>query len=195
MARPLRVFIPDGIYHVATRGSDRRLLFGRDQDRELFLKQLERIVESFQLPCLAYCLMGNHYHLILQTPDARLSAALKELNGGYSKQFNRIHGRSAHLFRNRFLAQSIESDSHLVTACRYLAYNPIRAGLCSRPSGWRWGSYRATAGIDPSPSSFLSEAMLRGLFGGDEAWRNRFREFVESSLPVEPPPGHKELRF
>jgi len=187
--------VPDGIYHVASRGSDRKLLFDRDQDREQFLKQLERIVECFQLPCLAYCLMGNHYHLIVQTPDARLSAALRELNGGYSKYFNRANDRSAHLFRNRFLASLIDSDSYLLVAYRYLAHNPVRAGLCSEPSDWPWSSYRASAGIDPSLPPFLSETMLRGLFGGGEKWRNRYRGFVESTDTVEPPPGYEKLRF
>jgi putative transposase len=194
MARTPRVFVPNGIYHVASRGSDRRPLFLFDRDREAFLGRLARIVESYELPCLAYCLMGNHYHLIIQTPDERLSMALKELHGGYSTHFNRTYGRSAHLFRNRFLAQVIDSDPYLLTACRYVAHNPVRAGLCARPSDWRWSSYRANAGIDPSPR-FLSEAALRDASGGSGEWRSRYREFVESPSAVEPPPGHKKLHF
>jgi REP-associated tyrosine transposase len=195
VSRPLRIFVPDGIYHIASRGSDRKPLFDSEQDRELFVKHLGRMIERFQLPCLAYCLMGNHYHLIVQTPDARLSAALQELNGGYSKCFNRAHDRSAHLFRNRFLAQLIDSDSYLLTAYRYLAHNPVRAGLCDELSGWPWSSYRASIGIEPSPPVLLSESTLRGLFGGDGRWRDRYRAFVESPRTVDPPPGCEELRF
>jgi REP element-mobilizing transposase RayT len=127
MASELRVFVPDGIYHVASRGSDRRPLFTVDDDREIFMYRLERMVDRFELSCVAYCLMGNHYHLIVQTPGARLSAALQELHRGYSRQFNRIHGRSAHLFRNRFMAQLIDTDAYLLTALRRV----LRAGSAS----------------------------------------------------------------
>lgn len=192
MARLPRIFAPDGIYHVASRGSDRRSLFLLDSDREAFLERLARTAESFELTCLAYCLMGNHYHLLVQTPDERLSAALRELHSGYSRHFNHAHRRSAHLFRAHCLAQLVDSDSYLVTACRYIAHNPVRAGLCGEPFDWPWSSYRASAGIDQSPP-FLSEARLRHAFGGDKEWRARHREFIESSRPVEAPPGHKEL--
>jgi putative transposase len=149
-------------------------------------------MERYQLPCLAYCLMNNHYHLVVLTPDARLSMAMKELNGGYSKRFNAIHGRSAHLFRNRFMAQLIDGDSYLLTACRYVAHNPVSAGLCRAPSEWSWSSYRATVGIDPAPR-FLDVRLLSGLIGGGDGWRNRYREFVEAADPVAPPPDYKKL--
>lgn len=194
MARSIRLFVPNGIYHVASRGSDRRPLFVFDSDRQSFLDRLARIVERHELRCLAYCLMGNHYHLIVQTPDARLSAALKELNGGYSRRFNHVHGRSAHLFRNRFLAQLVDGERYLLAACRYVAYNPVRAGFCVEPSEWPWSSYCASAGIDPVPS-FLNETMLRDIFGGGREWRARYRDFVESDCPVKSPPGDKESRF
>jgi putative transposase len=189
-----RVFVPGGIYHVASRGSNRGLLFALDEDRELFLNRLGRAIEHFELPCLAYCLMDNHYHLIVQTPDERLSAAMQELNGGYSRSFNRVYGRSAHLFRTRFMAALIDSDSYLLTACRYVALNPVRAGLCAKPSDWPWSSFRATAGID-TPPTFLDEMMIRGVLGGGEDWRTRFRAFVESLDPVEPPPWHEKSDF
>ena len=192
MAYPRRVFEPDGVYHVASRGSDRRPIFRSDADRELFLDQLEKTVERYRLPCIAYCLMSNHYHLIVLTPDQRLSKAMQELNGGYSRRFNSIHERSAHLFRNRFMAQLIDSDSYLLTACRYVAHNPVRAGLCLTPAAWIWSSYRATVGIDQT-RHFVDDRLLRDLLRGGERWRDRYREFVEASGPVAPPPGHKKL--
>lgn len=192
MGRPLRIFLPNGIYHVVSRGSDRRPVFRLDKDRELFLDRLQLMVERYRLPCLAYCLMDNHYHLIVITPDARLSAAMQELNGGYSKRFNATHGRSAHLFRNRFMAQLIGDDSYLLTACRYIAHNPVRAGLCQEPSAWKWSSYRATVGIGPA-QRFLDERLLAGALGGGDRWRDRYREFVEADGPVVPPPNHKKL--
>jgi putative transposase len=192
MAYPRRIFVPDGIYHVASRGSDRRPIFRHDADRELFLDQLEKTLERYRLPCLAYCLMGNHYHLVVLTPDQRLSKAMQELNGGYSRRFNSTHGRSAHLFRNRFMAQLIDSDSYLLTACRYVAHNPVRAGLCGMPSGWKWSSYRISAGIEPAPR-FLDERLLREAIGGGEGWRRRYREFVEVDGEVAPPSRFAKL--
>jgi putative transposase len=178
--RPPREFVPGGVYHVAARGSDRRPLFVHDADREAFLDRLGLLVETFELGCVAYCLMGNHYHLVVQTPDGRVSMALKQLNGGYSRHFNRVNGRSAHLFRNRFLARLIEGEPYLLAACSYVAHNPVRAGLCGEPADWPWGSYRASVGVDQVPG-FLSESLLRDVFGGDAGWRARYRDFVEQS--------------
>jgi putative transposase len=194
MPRAPRVFDPNGIYHVASRGSDRRPLYLYDDDREMFLRRLGSIVRRYELSCLAYCLMGNHYHLIVQTPDARLSAALRDLHGGYSRDFNTTHRRSAHLFRNRFSAQFVDSETHFLTACRYIAHNPVRAGLCGEPADWPWSSYRASAGLDPRPP-FLSEVLLSRAVGGGTNWRRRYRDFVESPREVAPPLGDTKFRF
>ena len=177
MARRPRVFIPNGIYHVASHGSDERPLFVYDADRRAFLERLAEVVARYELSCLSYCLMGNHYHQIVQTPDERLSAALKDLHGGYSREFNRTHSRRSHLFRNRFFAELIDDDAYLLQACRYVVLNPVRAGLCREPSDWPWSSYRSSAGIDPAPR-FLSESLLRDACGGGENWRARYRDFV-----------------
>jgi putative transposase len=192
VAYPRRFFESDGIYHVASRGSDRRPIFRSDADRELFLDQLDKTIERYRLPCIAYCLMGNHYHLIVLTPDQRLSKAMQELNGGYSRRFNSIHRRSAHLFRNRFMAQLIDGDAYLLTACRYVAHNPVRAGFCETPREWNWSSYRASAGIAPAPR-FLDDRLLRGVVGGGDGWRRRYREFVEVDGAVAPPTGFAKL--
>lgn len=136
--------------------------------------------------------MNNHYHLIVQTPDQRLSKAMQELNRGYSRRFNSIHGRSAHLFRNRFTAQLIDDDEYLLTACRYVAHNPVRAGLCEAPTDWRWSSYGISAGITPAPR-FLDEKLLSAATGGGGEWRRRYREFVEVEEEVVPPDGFEKL--
>jgi hypothetical protein len=136
--------------------------------------------------------MNNHYHLIVRTPDQRLSKAMQQLNGGYSKTVNSIHGRSAHLFRNRFMAQLIDDDEYLLTACRYIAHNPVRAGLCDEPSGWRWSSYRASVGIQPAPR-FLDEHLLGSVVGGGDGWRCRYREFVEVDGEVSAPVNFPKL--
>ncbi|MGD0167040.1 MAG: transposase [Gaiellaceae bacterium] len=192
MPRPPRIFVPGGFYHVASRGNNKRALFLYDEDRRAFLRRLGLIVERFELRCLAYCLMGNHYHLIVQTPDSRLSKAVRDLNGAYSRDFNQRHGYVAHLFGNRFAARLIDSESHLLMACRYVAHNPVKAGLCREPSEWPWSSYRASAGIDHLPS-FLNDSALGDAFGPGSRWRARYRNFVDLAEVVDPPPGHKEL--
>jgi REP element-mobilizing transposase RayT len=189
MPRRPREINPDGIYRVATRGSDQRPLFAIDRDREEFLGRLEQATSRYELACLAYCLMGNHYHLVVQTPDGRLSRALQELHTGYSTSFNRFHGHRAHLFCNRFLSREIDSDAYLLTVCRYIVLNPVRAGMCDAPGDWPWSSYRASAGLVTAPP-FLDEARLCEALGGRRNWRERYRDYVETSetetsIPVE----------
>jgi putative transposase len=128
--------------------------------------------------------MGYHYHLVVQTPDARLSLALKELNGGYSRQFNRLHGRSAHLIRAHSRAELVADEPYLLRVCRYLAWNPVRAGLCGEPSEWPWSSFRASAALAPSPC-ILNDALLGDARGSGARWRERYREFVEAEPVIE----------
>jgi REP element-mobilizing transposase RayT len=179
MPRPPRQFVPGGIYHIAARASDDRSLFVTDDDRTSFLDRLARVVERHEVSCVAYCLMGNHYHLIAQVPDEQISRGLQELHGGYARQFNRLHGHAAHLFRHHYLAHLIDSDAYLLTACRYLAHNPVRASLCRDPDDWPWSSHRATAGLDPSPP-MLEQRSLRDAFGGTTNWRTRYRDFIHT---------------
>jgi REP element-mobilizing transposase RayT len=181
--RPPRAFVANGIYHLASQGSDSQALFLFDRDRIVLLERLAAVVRRYELSCIAYCLMGNHYHLVVQTPDGQISVAMQELNGGYSREFNRVYGRSSHLFRNRFLAKEINDEPYLLTACRYVVCNPVRAGLCRQPGDWPWSSYRATAGLDPAPP-FLDETLIRNACGGDAMWRHRYRDFVNGPAPA-----------
>jgi REP element-mobilizing transposase RayT len=158
-------------------------LFLYDTDRLAFLDLLTDAVERYELACISYCLMGNHYHLLLQTRDGRVPRAMQELNGGYSRLFNRIHGHSAHLFRNRYLAKHVDGEDYVLTACRYLVHNPVRAGLCRDPADWPWSSHRATAGLDSVPR-FLDITLIRDACGSDSGWRRRYTDFT--SPPPEP---------
>lgn len=180
MGRRPRAF-SDGIYHVGSHGSDIRHLFLEDTDRKIFLERLALIVGRFELALAAYTLMGNHYHLIVATPDARISQAVQQLHGWYSRRHNKTHSRSAHLFRTHFFARELRNDADLLTTCRYLAHNPVAAGLCETPFAWPWSSVAATAGL-AQPAIPLDTGPIRAALGDSPDWQRRYRGFIGQPL-------------
>ena len=183
MARPLRIQFRGGLYHVTARGNGRQTLFADDADRERFLIVLTRAVARYRLLCHAYCLMGNHYHLLLETPEANLSRAMRQLNGVYSQAFNRRHERPGHVLEGRFHAQVVDKDAYLREVCRYIVLNPVRAGLVAHPREWPWSSYRATAGQAPVPPFLTVDWVLSlaGTVARSEAER-LYSQFVDAGL-------------
>lgn len=183
MARPLRLQFPDGIYHVTARGNDRRPIFEGEDDCGRFLVVLAATVARYRVVCHAYCLMGNHYHALLQTPEANLSAAMRQLNGVYTQRFNRRHERSGHLLQGRFGAELVDGEAYLREVCRYVVLNPVRAGLVAHPGDWRWSSYRATAGEAVAPG-FLTVDWVRALCGARTHGEGikRYTSFVEAGI-------------
>ena len=146
MARPLRIEFPGALYHVTSRGNARQDIALDDEDRAAFLAVLAEARERFAWLVHAYCLMGNHYHLMVETPEANLSRGMRQLIGVYTQRFNRRHGRVGHLFQGRYKAILVERESYLLELCRYVVLNPVRAGLVARVEDWRWSSYAETAG-------------------------------------------------
>lgn len=184
MARPLRVAFEHALYHVHTRGNERASIFRDHRDRQWLLSGLEQVVERYGWICHGYCLMGNHFHLMVETPNANLSLGMRQLNGVYAARFNRRHGRAGHLFEGRFKAWLVEKDAYALGVARYIVLNPVRAGLCSNPRGWRWSSYRATAGLEPAPP-FLHIDWLLEQLSRDRAEAHRsYAAFVEEALNV-----------
>lgn len=183
MSRPLRLQLPGGIYHVTARGNARRPIFEDDDDCSRFLIVLAATVARYRVLCHAYCLMGNHYHLLLQTLETNLSIAMRHLNGVYTQGFNRKHERCGHVLQGRFGAQLVDGDVYLREVCRYIVLNPVRAGLVAHPGEWRWSSFRATADLVAVPG-FLSVDWVRSLSGARthaESVR-RFVSFVEAGI-------------
>jgi putative transposase len=164
MGRAPRQFVPGGIYHVHSRGSNRQAIFTYDSDRTDFLFCVERSIARAHASCLAYCLMSNHYHLVIETHDGELSALMRSVNGGYANRFNRRYERDAHLFRNRFGAIHQETHSQFEWTMRYVVMNPVTSGLCAQPDEWRWSSFRSTVGMD-APPRFLDIPRLLSYFG------------------------------
>ena len=184
MGRARRAFVSGAVYHVYSRGSNRQAIFALDSDRTDFLDCLARVVRVYELSCLGYCLMPNHYHLVVRTPDARLSDAMRALNGRYALRFNRRHGRDAHLFKNRFGAVLQETQDQFFSTARYTVRNPIEAGLCARPEEWPWSSYRALVGLCEAPP-FLDVDGLLSYFGGKpDSAMARYRGLVDAAIGV-----------
>jgi REP element-mobilizing transposase RayT len=168
MARPLRIEFPGAIYHVTSRGDRRDAIFDDDTDRQTFLLVLARAVQRFDAQVLAYCLMGNHYHLVLHTRQANLSLLMRQLNGVYTQTFNRNHDKVGHVFQGRFKAILVDRDNYLLALCRYVDLNPVRARMVAKPTNWPWSSYRAHAGRVDAPE-WLDTAGLHGYLLGHPA--------------------------
>jgi putative transposase len=165
MARPLRLEHEDALWHVTSRGNEKKDIFRDDLDRERFVLMLSQSVIRFGWRLLSWVLMSNHYHLIIQTPQPNLSRGMHWLNGRYAQWFNRRHERCGHLFQGRFHGALIDKDSYFLSVVRYVVLNPVRAGLVDRPDEWRWSSYRQSAGLE-LPKRWLAVEELLHTFGG-----------------------------
>jgi REP-associated tyrosine transposase len=177
MGRALRLEPIDHVVHVTSRGVRREAIFGDDADRRMFMAFLAQTVHRHRWTCLAYCLMTNHFQMLFSLSAPNLSRGMHRLNGLYARRFNARHGHSGHLFEARFASQLIETEEHLLEALRYTVLNPVRAGICSDPAEWPWSSFRATAGIERSPT-FLAAGQVRRLFGRGPRGAVLYGEFV-----------------
>jgi putative transposase len=133
VARPLRIEFPGALYHVTSRGNAREAIVRDDADRQMWLAVLGEVLSRGHWLCHAYCLMDNHYHLLVETPEADLSYGMRQLNGVYTQRFNRQHGRVGHVFQGRFKAILVERDSYLLELSRYIVLNPVRARMVTHP--------------------------------------------------------------
>ncbi len=186
MARPLRIEYSGAVYHVTSRGNERKHIFRTDNDRAVFLRILQSVTVRFHWLCHAYCLMDNHYHLIVETPDGNLSAGMRQLNGVYTQTYNRQHDRVGHVFQGRYRAILIQKNSHLLEACRYVVLNPVRAKAIKAPEDWKWSSYRATAAME-KPHDCVIVAWVLGQFDGNSNLASiKYREFVHAGIRQEP---------
>ena len=165
MTRPLRIELPDAIYHVTSRGNRRDPIFVDDEDRQRFLTTLGETLDRFQASVVAYCLMDNHYHLVLHTQHPNLSALMRRFNGMVTQRYNRRHDKVGHLFQGRFKAILVDQDAYLLTLCRYVERNPVRAGMVAQPKDWPWSSYGAHAGSALAPQWLASARLYAYLLG------------------------------
>jgi putative transposase len=182
MSRPPREDYAGAIWHLTARGVRKERIFLDARDYAFFLRVLGEVVERYGWVVHAYCLMPNHYHLLVETPQPTLSDGMERLNGRYAQWFNLRHGVEGHVFERRFRSVAVTHEAHLLELSRYIVLNPVRAGLCRTPLAWRWSSFRATMGAMHRPK-FLAVEWLLGLFGEDRrAARDGYSRFVHSVL-------------
>jgi REP element-mobilizing transposase RayT len=182
MVRALRVEFAGALYHVTARGNARQKIFLDDEDRRGFLDLLGKEVEQQGWLCYAYCLMNNHYHLLIETPEPNLVAGMRRFGGVYTQRFNRRHRRVGHLFQGRYKAILVDKDAYLRELCRYVVLNPVRAKAVKKIEQWPWSSYAATVGTEEGPA-WLSAKAARALFGT----RAAYERFVHEGLGQDSP--------
>ncbi|MGH8320434.1 MAG: REP-associated tyrosine transposase [Gammaproteobacteria bacterium] len=189
MARPLRIEYPGAVYHVTARGNARQRIYADATDFRVFLALLGKLAERYHWLCHGYCLMSNHYHLLLETPEGNLAAGMRQLNGIYTQAFNRRHRKVGHVLQGRYHAILVEKDRYLLELARYIVLNPVRAGMVKGASAYPWSSYRATAGTGSGPAWLHTDWLLSQFHSQRGHAQRRYREFVRAGHGVAGPWG------
>jgi REP element-mobilizing transposase RayT len=179
MARPLRIEFSGALYHVTSRGDGREDIYLNDEDREVWLEVLGEVCGRYNWVCHAYCLMSNHYHILIETPESNLSLGMRQLNGGYTQRFNKRHNRVGHVFQGRFKGILVDKESYLLELARYIVLNPVRAKMVYKAQQWCWSSYRATAGMEPVRPWLNVDWLLSGFANRRKTACERYQRFVE----------------
>jgi REP-associated tyrosine transposase len=181
MPRSTRPDIAGAIHHVTARGNGRRVVFRDTADRSVFLRLLREVVERCGWKCLTYCLMDNHFHLLVLTPEPTLGVGMQRLTGRYAQYFNARREQSGHLWQGRYGSELVERDAHFLETVRYIALNPVRSGLCARPEEWRWSAHRALAGLESATFVAVEDTLeYFAAYGG--VGRDRYRAFIEGAV-------------
>ena len=187
MARPLRIEFSGALYHITSRGNARQRIYSDDSDRANFLEYLSHCCQRHDWLCHSYCLMTNHYHLLIETNNSTLSRGMKYLNGSYTQSYNRRHARVGHLFQGRYKAILVEKDAYLLELSRYIVLNPVRAKMTRTAKDWSWSSYRAAVGLAEKPQFLTTDWILAG-FGSDrQTAQKSYGRFVSQGRGVTSP--------
>jgi REP element-mobilizing transposase RayT len=182
MPRALRVQAPGAQYHITSSGNTARKLFRDDNERVDFLDMVGDVVAGRGWRCRSYCLLSTHYHLLIETPESDLAAGMQYLNGRYGQKANWRRGENGHVFRARYYSALVEGDGHRLELYRYIALNPVRAGLVKNPEDWRWSSYGALLELAPSPSFLDVAGALQDFAESTDRARTRLRMFIANGL-------------
>src|SRR3989339_1029655 len=189
MARPLRIEYAGALYHITSRGNARGRIFLSDEDKNMFLRTVRLVVERYKWKCYAYCLMNNHYHLLIETTMPNLSLGMRQLNGVYTQFFNRKHKKTGHVFQGRYKAFIVEKQNYLMALSAYIVLNPVRAKMVCQPDDWQWSSYRATIGRE-LPPKWLDTGYIAEQFGASlRESIKRYQIFVAEQMGQKAPWG------
>lgn len=182
MARPLRIELAGGLYHVTARGDRREDIYLDDTDRSAWLDIFGTVCERYNWICHAWCQMGNHYHIVIETVEGNLSQGMRQLNGVYTQYVNRSHNRVGHVFQGRYKAIIVERDRYLMELARYVVLNPLRARMVADVGDWPWSSYRVMIGSQPAPP-WLQTDWILGQFDADRLRAVRkYQDFVRAGV-------------
>jgi putative transposase len=196
MARPLRVQFPGAIYHITSRGDRQEAIFRNNGDRQAWLDTLAAVCARYRWTVHSFCLMGNHYHLMVETADANLALGMRQLNGVYTQCFNFRNATVGHLFQGRYHAILVQRQTYLLELSRYVVLNPVRAGMVATPGGSPWSSYAMTCGLAPA-QEWLATDWLLGQFAAERGAAIRaYREFVNAGRGLASPlanNGHAQV--
>ena len=185
MSRPLRIQYPDAWYHVMNRGRRGETIFSEKEDYSGFIDLLKEVVDVYNVRIGAYCLISNHYHLLIQTPDANLSRCMRHLNGVYTQRFNQTHQCDGQLFRGRYKSILLDADSYLLELVRYIHRNPLEAGLVEEVNKYPWSSHKGYLS-DSKKWNWLHKDFILSFFSKDKAESiKRYRQFVSMETPEE----------
>ncbi|NOQ65394.1 MAG: addiction module toxin RelE [Methyloprofundus sp.] len=182
MSRPLRLEFSGALYHISSRGNEKRPIFLEDTDFKMFLSLMAEVCRRYNWVIHSYCLMTNHYHLIVETPDGNLSRGMRHLNGVYTQRFNSKHKRVGHLFQGRYKAILVDKDSYLLELCRYVVLNPVRANMVKEPSQWQWSSYLATLGKQQGFEGLATDSLLLQFDTQRNQAREKFQVFISQGI-------------
>ena len=182
MARPLRIEYAGALYHVTSRGDRREDIYYDDEDRLIWLDVFSQVCSRFNWRCHAWCLMDNHYHILIETIEANLSQGMRQLNGVYTQRSNRKHNRAGHVFQGRYKAILIQKDSYLLELSRYIVLNPIRANTVSGLDDWPWSSYIAMVGESGVPEWLEIDWILAVFSDNKQAAIAKYINFVRSGI-------------
>jgi REP element-mobilizing transposase RayT len=182
MARPLRLELAGGLYHVTSRGDRREDIFLDDADRLTWLEIFAQTCRRFNWVCHAWCLMDNHYHIVVETIEGNLAQGMRHLNGVYTQTFNRTHKRVGHVFQGRYKAIMVEKDGYLLELARYVVLNPLRAGMVKNIDDWQWSSYAAMLGNQPAPDWLQTDWILGQFSPQRRRAINLYIDFVRAGV-------------
>ncbi len=178
MSRPLRIAYPDAWYHVMNRGRRAETIFSDAHDYDLFADLLKETSEMWNIRIAAYCLMPNHYHMLIQTPDANIARGMRHLNGVYTQRYNRRHRYDGQLFRGRYKSILIDSDNYLLQAVRYIHQNPLRAGIVKRLDAYPWSSHKGYLSVSRKWDWLYKNDILSILTNNRKDWLRHYRQWV-----------------